>query len=131
MNPNEYVCTYVYLFINIMGFILIAPKIAGKERKIMEWKKSKHLLRRSVFELIWLLWLQLWLWYYYCIIIMIYGTSDCSALYSVKIKRCVPFFNCFLFFWVCLLMELSPSDFSMFHFSIIVLLCYWLLQYIY
>jgi hypothetical protein len=26
------------------GFILIAPKIAGKERKIMGWKKGIHLL---------------------------------------------------------------------------------------
>jgi hypothetical protein len=34
------------------GFISIAPKIAGKERKIMGRKKGMHLLRRSIFELI-------------------------------------------------------------------------------
>jgi hypothetical protein len=27
-----------------MGFIPIAPKIAGKERKVMGWKKGIHLL---------------------------------------------------------------------------------------
>jgi hypothetical protein len=35
-----------------MCFISIAPKITGKERKIMGWKKGIQLLRRSIFELI-------------------------------------------------------------------------------